>query len=283
MECWFDDLAYAVQDKSTGTIAIVERKEETAFLTKYLRVYGGTGEYKGYKVGRVLKNIVFGGQGLVKNPANPESVIKVAANLSEGGMNMDKEVAKQLEDALASVAERDKKIESLTKDLEGAKSASNIYETKVKEVDQKIQELLSQLGKATETIKASEIEKAELTKKVEEVTAEYNKVKAEVDAINKANKAKERIEKLSKVKTLTEAEVKEVGDMSDETFNTVLKYASVNPVKQETEASTASLDVVVRDEPEFQGGDDNIEDKSAQLALATAKCLLKVNKEGGEK
>jgi len=59
MECWFDDLAYAIQDKSsTGNIQVIERKEDTAFLTKHLRVYGGTGEYKGYKIGRVLKNIV---------------------------------------------------------------------------------------------------------------------------------------------------------------------------------------------------------------------------------
>ena len=44
---------------------IVARNDESAFLTKHLRAYGGTGEYEGYKIGRSLRDISFSGKGLV--------------------------------------------------------------------------------------------------------------------------------------------------------------------------------------------------------------------------
>jgi len=286
MECWFDDLAYGIVDSSSGKTTVIERKEETAFLTKHLKAYGGTGEFKGFKVGRILKNIVFGGQGLVKNPANPESVIKIAANLEGGAKKMDEATKKQLDEALANSANKDKQIESLAKDLEASKAQTNMFETKVKEYDAEIKKFLSQLSTAAEDIKGLESEKDELTKKLEEVTANFNKVNDELAKITKANVTKERIEKLSKVKDLSEAEIKEVAEMSDDTFNAVLKYASINTEKKETkkeEEVTASVKVETNEEPVFQGGNDDVEDKSAEIAQATARCLLGINKEeGGE-
>jgi hypothetical protein len=78
MECLFQGFDYAMKSRS-GATRVVARNERTAFLTKHLRAYGGNGRYGDDQVGRVLRNIVFSGKGLVKNPANPESVI-----LSEG-------------------------------------------------------------------------------------------------------------------------------------------------------------------------------------------------------
>lgn len=73
MECIFSDFDYAI--KSTDGDKVLARSEESAFLTKHLRVYGGTGEYQGYKVGRLLKGFYFSGVGLVDQPANPRSII----------------------------------------------------------------------------------------------------------------------------------------------------------------------------------------------------------------
>lgn len=78
MECLFRGFDYALKS-SDGSAKIVARNEKTAFLSKHLRCYGGTGQYGEYRVGRLLRNIVFSGKGLVKNPANPESVILAAA------------------------------------------------------------------------------------------------------------------------------------------------------------------------------------------------------------
>jgi hypothetical protein len=74
MECLFAGFDYAVIDQ-TGMSKVIARNEESAFLTKHLRAYGGTGEYEGYKIGRSLKDISFSGKGLVSRPANPRSVI----------------------------------------------------------------------------------------------------------------------------------------------------------------------------------------------------------------
>lgn len=74
MECRFDDFDYAVITE-TGDHKVIVRDETSAFLTKHLRMYGGTGKYENHKIGRKLKNIIFSGKGLVDNPANPRSII----------------------------------------------------------------------------------------------------------------------------------------------------------------------------------------------------------------
>ena len=74
MEAWFNSFDYRVGS------SIVNRNEETAFLDKHLRSNGGNGTFEGQKVGRVLRNIVFGGVGIVANPANEDSVIHSFTN-----------------------------------------------------------------------------------------------------------------------------------------------------------------------------------------------------------
>jgi hypothetical protein len=79
MECLFSDFDYAVL--KDGVFSVVARTEDTAFLTKHLRSYGGVGEYEGQKLGRYLKNITFSGKGYTDRPANPNSIIFNDANM----------------------------------------------------------------------------------------------------------------------------------------------------------------------------------------------------------
>ena len=74
MECLFRGFDYAIVSPDNKN-HIIARSEETAFLSKYLRAYGGTGQYEDHKVGRLLKNITFSGKGFVERPANPDSII----------------------------------------------------------------------------------------------------------------------------------------------------------------------------------------------------------------
>jgi len=74
MECLFTNFDYAVIT-AEGNHHIVARDEDTAWMTKHLRAYGGTGQYRGARIGRLLKNITFSGKGYVDNPANPDSII----------------------------------------------------------------------------------------------------------------------------------------------------------------------------------------------------------------
>lgn len=92
MECYLSDFDYAVVDPE-GVHHVVARGEDTAWLTKYLRAYQpdaarkaaeprlGSGTYadastgREYRVGRLLRGITFSGKGLVRKPANPDSII----------------------------------------------------------------------------------------------------------------------------------------------------------------------------------------------------------------
>jgi hypothetical protein len=83
MECRFRGFDYLLAKPAgsdgtaiaTADAELVERNDSTAFLTKHLRAYGGTGKYRDRRVLRVFKNLTFSGVGLVRVPANPQSVI----------------------------------------------------------------------------------------------------------------------------------------------------------------------------------------------------------------
>jgi hypothetical protein len=83
MECYFKGFDYGLLNKTSGEYSVLSRGENTAYLTKYLRAYGGAGEHENYKIGRVLRQIIFSGKGFVNKPANPESVIFTKDNMKE--------------------------------------------------------------------------------------------------------------------------------------------------------------------------------------------------------
>ena len=62
-------------DIDNSSYHILARNNETSYLTKYLRAYGGMGQHEQYKIGRVLRNITFTGKGFVDKPANEDSII----------------------------------------------------------------------------------------------------------------------------------------------------------------------------------------------------------------
>jgi len=78
MECLFKGFDYALRSVNTPAsdgYQVIKRDKDSAYLTKFLRKYGGSGEYNGYKIGRLLKDITFSGKGFVDKPANPDSVV----------------------------------------------------------------------------------------------------------------------------------------------------------------------------------------------------------------
>ena len=83
MECFFKGFDYGLLNKSNGQFSTLARNEATAYLTKYLRSYGGQGQHEEYQIGRVLRNITFSGKGFVDKPANPDSIIFTLDNLYE--------------------------------------------------------------------------------------------------------------------------------------------------------------------------------------------------------
>jgi len=327
MEAWFPDFGYGLIDPATGSTKLVERNEETAFLTKHLRIYGGSGEYQGYKIGRVLKNIIFGAQGFVETPANPESVIKVAANknaassvfvtaelseLPEGGVGNVKEQLKELQakldEALAAIASKDEEIAALKQAAEevAAKDYDGQIASLTESKDQNAQELSDLTAKAEELTSENEALKTQLA----EVTDRAEKSEAELVEIRKDASARERLAKLADVKQIEDedATLAELREMTDETFEMVIKYAgeakteepeSEEPKEEavatesdeeakteekEAEQAEAALgDVVEEEGPEFNAQEDAVEtEKDGWKTLAHNLCGQDVNKEGGE-
>src|SRR5574343_158077 len=192
MECLFSDFDYAITKGSEQYI--IERNEDTSFLTKYLRYYGGKGTYedsKGeYKIGRITKNLFFSGKGLVDNTANKRSVIvsygfsgaKASLNqvFSENKMEVSLEQYNELKQELATAKELAKaasekevvelkseltavkaSVDTLTKESDGLKSISAEKTEKIASLeaaiaskDQEIQTLKAKNLELETTIKS---------------------------------------------------------------------------------------------------------------------------------
>jgi hypothetical protein len=272
MEAWFPDFGYGVIDPATGNTKLIERNEETAFLTKHLRIYGGSGDYKGFKIGRVLKDIIFGAQGFVDKPANPDSVIKVAAGsvaaskvfvnaelneLSEGGVeDVDekemKALQEKLEEVQANLKGKTEEIVELQKANDEFKAKD--YEGQIAKLNATIEGLTANVTEASEKAVLIEAEKVELQKQFDEQTVRADKSEAELDEIRKTETARDRMAKLSEIKTVEDADatLAELRDMSDDTFKAVLKYAGETKAEESTDDNTedaeAALDNVEDDE-----------------------------------
>ncbi len=319
MEAWFPDFGYGLMDEKTGDTKLIDRTEATAFLTKHLRIFGGSGEYQGFKVGRVLKDMIFGAQGFVNDPGNPESVIKVAAakeaasgdfvaanlnDLMEGGVeDVDekdlKVLQEKLEKTVASLATKVQEVADLQKAAEEFKA--NDFEGQIAALNTKVEELTASSTEVSNKVTALEAEKAELQKQLTEVTERADKSVSELDEIRKTEAARVRMGKLCEVKEIKNEEetLAELREMTDETFETVLKYAGETKVEAnentesrektgdedaDTNEATAALDdVVEKTEAELNASTDAAQtEEDGWKSTAKALCGQKENNEGGE-
>lgn len=281
MECLFPHFDYALS-YADGRNVIVERTEDTCFLSKYLKVYKGTGTYEDAKLGRCLRNITFSGKGLVKVPGNPESYIfsdtkkfiGIAGSLSIGRKEMtveSKSVAVQGEPLKLDLVSREeyataqKEISDLRARLEAAKE-ENVKKqiADIQAVASKKDEEISSLKTELDNVKASkkevETSLATLTEKVSEVSkklveAEEKIAKAESDKII-SNRVSTLLEK-GVDKDEAEKIVAAAATTSDEVFallveaHAKLVEAKKTVVVKETEkakADTQKLEEVKKDE-----------------------------------
>ena len=193
MECLFNDFDYAVVTPE-GEGKVLARDEESAFLTKHLRAYGGTGKYEGYTIGRLLRNIAFSGKGLVSNPANPRSVIlndvnpfasAQAEEITNSNINMEN---KDMSDVLKE------QVEELKAELATAKEAAKALETEMtKQKDEEIQSkieafeaVVSQkdeaITEAQAAVEAAEAKVAELQEAIAKKDEELAEALAKIEA-----------------------------------------------------------------------------------------------------
>ena len=179
MEALFKKFDYMLVKGSECKIVL--RTEQTAFLTKHLRSYGGSGEFDGARIYRILRDFTFSGKGIVDDPANPRSVI-------------------------------DESIFNCVESNQISSKAENIMEDNL---NKEVAELKTALAKANETIATlnkQEVEKvsAEVTNLKEQVTA--LKALAEQAQAEKDKMEKECAEKMADKEKEACAKIKETED-----------------------------------------------------------------------
>ena len=264
MECLFAGFDYAVIDKD-GKSKTVARNEESAFLTKHLKSYGGTGEYEGYKIGRSLRDISFSGKGLVSKPANPRSVILDSSkafsvtfnssnsNVSKGDINMsDNNLEKQLTDLQVELASSKEETQAVKAEVE----------TVNKEFAEKVTVLESTLAEKDLALKTSEEKVASLEAALSGKDKELNELVAAMNEMKKKEQDRMRKEKLVKAgfeDTEAEESVSLYDALSDEAFEAVVaamkkKWGAMKDKMKEdkkemdSEASVASETTGSKDE-----------------------------------
>lgn len=287
MECVFNDFDYAIVSPE-GDHRVVSRQEETAFLTKHLRAYGGEGEFQGYKVGRLLKDFYFTGKGLVNKPANPRSVI-----LGKDYDPFDTKATLQVNNFLtateANMADTNKQVEDLQNQLDAAKA--EVESTKA-DLLKKIEEKDSALASKDENIKSLEAELSQAKEELE--AAKKNAMEHEEKMKEMKKKNDDMYKNLKNMKR--KASLKEAGcdeakadellaqfaEASDEMFNGVVALIQpkkpepvtdpvVDPVEDPAEAEEADPeDVDNVEEPAEAGLNTPSEESEPKLAVASA-------------
>jgi hypothetical protein len=271
MECLFNNFDYAVVAPD-GRNKIVARNENSAFLTKHLRSYGGEGEYEGHKLGRLLRNISFSGKGLVNKPANPRSIIlKESASFNDSKAFEIEEVfinsVKETGNMADEHAMLQNQIAELKQDLAEANEknsqlVSQLSEMDSKAISEKLEELQAEVQNRDETIASLEAaaethdsQKQELTDKNEAAAEQVEALQAKLDEIEAEAHKNQRLVAL-KDAGLTdeeaEAKLEAFSEASDELFSEVVSLITDRqPVAdEEVEAEAEETEAEETDEAE---------------------------------
>jgi hypothetical protein len=280
MECLFPDFDYGVISPE-GDNYVIARNEETAFLTKHLRAYGGEGKFNGYQIGRFLKDMVFSGKGYVDQPANPDSVI-----FTDDKPNLTFSCAVRKNDFIFKngvnniISETPKMSTANSDDSKEIIMSETIdfYKTELAEAKKQNAELaevnkqlnVSVASTNLEQLKA-EIEK--LTAKVEAITSEKEEVKAELtEAKTSFDAVTVSLKEMTESKEALEKAVEEA--KSDKIFaDRVSSLIDSGLTKEKAEATVTQLAGLT---------DEQFEAAKSLLGEIKADASTDVNNEDGE-
>ena len=226
MECLFPDFDYALLGED-GDNRVIPRNEASAFLTKYLRSYGGNGKYENYRVGRLLRNLSFSGKGLVSKPANPRSIILEGNDLFDESKAQILTISSPKENDMSDNLER--QVDDLRAELVEAKAANEALKEKV------VAEQHAEFAGKIETLEATIAEQAEKLAEqtaANEALSESLKVQEEAMAA-KDEDMKEKMEELRKMKEKEavmkrRAQLEEAGLEAEEAEATIADFDGVD-------------------------------------------------------
>jgi hypothetical protein len=299
MECLFSGFDYGLRDLSTGEHKIVRREENTAFLTKHLRQYRGSGVYANYEVGRVLRGITFSGKGLVENPANPESVfifndVKAFAGLEVDNVeflaanddvtqssnyeerqimneNLETQLAemkRERDDALAKLREMDQ--EAVQARLDSKDAEISKRDDSIVTLEARIEELEVASTEADKSLEAANEAKVEVETKLSEAETKLAEIEAEAKKTNRVSLLVDK--NVDKAKA--EEVVAEFADLADDKFEKIVEMQSA---LVETAQNTEETEET--DEASAEETDENVDDDGNN---AEADAVAEAEEEDGD-
>ena len=284
MECLFRGFDYAVVSPDNNN-HIIARNDETSFLTRHLRSYGGTGKYQDHKVGRLLRNITFSGKGFVEKPANPDSIIFDSdqsfdfsnACTSKNPFSCPNGVSVRVEEELFSSTERQENFNMSTDILNNQITE---LKTALAEVQAENKELSDKLSKAN--VETWEKQAAELTTQIEslqdsiaatnealesEVTKSEEleaKLAAETEARTEAQSLVEAMQK-EKAKADRTAKLIEAGLSEEEAAAKIETFDGLNDEQFEAVAETLKSAYMSKKKANKKADDEDEEDTKAEV------------------
>lgn len=282
MECFFKGFDYGLINKETGEFKVLSRNNDTAYLTKYLRAYGGMGEHENYRIGRVLRDITFSGKGYVDKPANPDSIIfnkenfkfleeknddfkKSGVIISQSTEQMENfTMSEQNENAVVDCSEATKAAEltatELRNEIENLKTShAEALEVLVSEKDKAISEKDTLISEQESSLLEKEEAAKKMLENMKQKEEEMKKMKASIEdlesKLNEANetiasymkKEKKMVRKASLVENgYAESDIDSVLDrfesVDDETFAAMTEMLKMKKKKEEKMAEAEEVE-----------------------------------------
>ena len=297
MECLFRNFDYAIITPD-GQHKVLARNDESSFLTKHLRIYGGSGVFDGNKIGRLLRGFSFSGEGLVDNPANPRSKITnhndkseissftgaaatveelEISNVQEIPMTISQEqydaleakykaleaklateAKKELDDAKATITGLETQVATATAELEASKEVANAKDEAIAASKTELEEVQAKLSAAEESIAAQALEATKASRK-SQLLAKVDEEKADTLVEKFTNASDEMFDAL--VESLPAKCVDDGED--DKKKKDKFKKGDASESEEEDEESDADVktdidDATASDDADMSSGGDDI-------------------------
>lgn len=242
MECEISDFDYLLLNEEAEEVKIVARNEETAFLSRHLRAFGGDGKWNEYVIGRVLKDIIFIGMGSVGVPANSKSVYTKIVNANKAEVvNSVKSLYclgrkgmyefNDLEGAKKVISELQKEKAETQKQLDELKADKDEQvKAELTEIREKLQAEEKKVEEATESLETIKSEKEDLQKQLDEAQKSLEEAQATIKQAEQEKVTSERLAKLNELGVSYEdddAKVKSIAAMDQTAFDAMVAAISV--------------------------------------------------------
>ena len=290
MEALFSNFDYAVVTPENEH-KMIARNEDSAFLSKHLRAYGGSGNYQGNRVGRLIRNLTFSGKGLVKVPGNPESIIfdnednEIFKGMAAAGIQPITNLNKETGDV--SMAETNEQIRTLEGHIQELKASNEALENRLKAMDEaqvqakfdaltadvaardeqivaltaNLEEAQAGATKSAQSLKELEDVKAKSEKKLGELTDKLAAIDAEIIKTNRISALVDKgVEKAS-----AEAIVETYSGISNEQFEAVVNTHSELVKAQTGEKTEVSAEneeqALNKADAESENGSEGVDDE----------------------